>query len=476
MSTDSTSDSSIDWKNKILNKRYIPLKKLDHGAYASVWMSFDTTQTKYCAIKINNTDDEKAGKRETKMYDIFKKYKSSSLMSITDKFDHTTVNGIHHCCVMDLMACSLYSLIKSKKYYSGLNFETVVKIIFQVLKGIANIHGDNIIHGDIKPENILLCGNSNSQIKLFEIINVDKIVSDLKVEIKLETIKNRKNKQNKQNNNAHMQETYINKLAEKITKKMNLDDLYETNTIDNSDDESDDEIKEDSDSNNTSSSEKSSKLTISSCDDDEYIDSDSDYDSDSDSLSEYDDNLESGDEEIVAPHIIDDIKVKISDMGGCLLPHKKRHRHIQTCYYRSPEILLGFDYGIESDMWALGCTIYELLTGKILFNPNDYKGNVKRHHVYLITKKLGSIPIDMVKKSPKRDIFFTANNKLIKGYNSIDFSSTLKTDLENIAEKNKITPLIASYFFDFMLKLFNHDPSKRLTVSEALVHPLFTTI
>ena len=43
--------------------------------------------------------------------------------------------------------------------------------------------------------------------------------------------------------------------------------------------------------------------------------------------------------------------------------------HLITLYYRPPEMLLGaIKYGIEVDLWSLGCVIYETLTRKPLFH------------------------------------------------------------------------------------------------------------
>ena len=36
----------------------------------------------------------------------------------------------------------------------------------------------------------------------------------------------------------------------------------------------------------------------------------------------------------------------------------------KNLYYRSPEVILGLDYGIEIDMWSFGCVLVELYPGR----------------------------------------------------------------------------------------------------------------
>ncbi len=40
-----------------------------------------------------------------------------------------------------------------------------------------------------------------------------------------------------------------------------------------------------------------------------------------------------------------------------------------TREYIAPELLLGAPVGVEFDLWSLGCTVFEMLTGRLLFSP-----------------------------------------------------------------------------------------------------------
>lgn len=48
---------------------------------------------------------------------------------------------------------------------------------------------------------------------------------------------------------------------------------------------------------------------------------------------------------------------------------------IGTPYYMSPEIFKNHPYNDKSDVWALGCLLYELLTLKHAFDAQRYLPN-----------------------------------------------------------------------------------------------------
>lgn len=47
--------------------------------------------------------------------------------------------------------------------------------------------------------------------------------------------------------------------------------------------------------------------------------------------------------------------------------------YVVTRYYRAPEIMLSsHEYAKSVDVWSAGCTLGEVLTGKILFPGQHY--------------------------------------------------------------------------------------------------------
>ena len=46
--------------------------------------------------------------------------------------------------------------------------------------------------------------------------------------------------------------------------------------------------------------------------------------------------------------------------------------YVATRYWRAPEIMLNWmHYGMQVDLWSVGCIMAELLTGQVLFPGTD---------------------------------------------------------------------------------------------------------
>lgn len=69
--------------------------------------------------------------------------------------------------------------------------------------------------------------------------------------------------------------------------------------------------------------------------------------------------------------------LKICDLGTAIdksdaaTAHTEITPYLVSRFYRAPEIILGIPYDYAVDMWSIGCTLYELYTGKILFTGNS---------------------------------------------------------------------------------------------------------
>lgn len=69
--------------------------------------------------------------------------------------------------------------------------------------------------------------------------------------------------------------------------------------------------------------------------------------------------------------------LKICDLGTAIdrsdaaTAHNEITPYLVSRFYRAPEIILGIPYDYAADMWSIGCTLYEMYTGKILFTGDS---------------------------------------------------------------------------------------------------------
>lgn len=132
--------------------------------------------------------------------------------------------------------------------------------------------------------------------------------------------------------------------------------------------------------------------------------------------------------------------VSICDMGTAILPNSPKLYKKYTIYYRAPETILKLDYDKTYDYWSLGCTLYEMISHKILFNAeNDLE------LLHEIISHIGPVPKEMIEDSEYKTKFFTTSRRL-RGYKKISFKSLshMFLDYEIDENINKVLKLIHS--------------------------------
>ena len=339
----------------VLNNQYILLHKIGFGSFSSVWLTYDIVHDAFFAIKIQTPDDYEEGIREIQIYEminnISKQNKSvDSLMLLKSSFVLVKEDKKYVCMVMELMAGSLYDLIKIDKYTSGLPEEVVNKIQIQMMEGLNILHNFDIIHADIKPENVLVCGINKKYQKVID--KFKKLKLKEKYDQNIIEIQKQYNLNNKKHKKKYKSDKYY------VLLELNK---FIHNIIDF------DKILEDDRSNN-----------------------------------------------FLNDTNIDDIKVKISDFGSILfereLKKEKYYPEITTRYYRDPKVVLGMKYDKAIDLHAIKCTLHEIKTGQILYNPdllrdndNENRYSVDYYHVILFMKD-GLIKPEWIKSCKKEEL------------------------------------------------------------------------
>ncbi|GAV73920.1 Pkinase domain-containing protein [Cephalotus follicularis] len=82
-------------------------------------------------------------------------------------------------------------------------------------------------------------------------------------------------------------------------------------------------------------------------------------------------------------------EIKIIDFGSACMEDRTVYSYIQSRYYRSPEVLLGYQYTTAIDMWSFGCIVAELFLGLPLF-PGASEFDLLRRMVEILGGRVSS--------------------------------------------------------------------------------------
>lgn len=153
--------------------------------------------------------------------------------------------------------------------------------------------------------------------------------------------------------------------------------------------------------------------------------------------------------------------------------------YLVSRFYRAPEIVIGMGYEHAIDMWSVGCTIFELYTGKILFAGQSNNEMLK----FMMDVK-GKMPNRMVRKGMFKDQHFDSNYNFL--YHEVDKVTHREkvTVLSSISPSKDLLQELVGYqrlpedqlrkvtqLKDLLEKILMLDPSKRISINQALTHP-----
>jgi serine/threonine protein kinase len=139
---------------------------------------------------------------------------------------------------------------------------------------------------------------------------------------------------------------------------------------------------------------------------------------------------------------INDCSISLSDFGSFVEDGEYYDESFGTMYYRSPENILVGKSSFPNDVWALGCTFYEILTGKILFEPDkDKEFNRVAHHLKLINELCGNFDLSFLKTTNEWKDYFNKNGKL-KIEIEHNYRGKFENDLVNIVPSNELENMI----------------------------------
>ena len=397
-----TQDTNLQLFGKTLGK-YNILNELGRGSYSIVWLAFNIEDNNFYAIKVQHHDDYREGLDETK---IMKRLPRScdNLNHLVENFIYTVKQNKRK----NRLVCSVYKLhcgnldhFIRKGDYKKGMPIENIKMIFKQI-----INGLDILHRAVK---IFHGDIKPDNILLKGINNKDKVIIEF---YKKSDFNKRLNDSIKKYCNTNKIDNIDKKKKKDIRKKLHylivktiFEELTRSNKLDN-------------------------KLRYSF--NEKYINNPS---------------------------------ISISDFGDFCEEDEKFDEEFGTIYYRAPEVILLSECDNKVDIWSAGCTLLELLTGKILFDPKKDRDRDRNfYHLYEISQLSGKYSRKFLKSTKFWKKYFTKKCKLKQLRESDEPKFSNWGDLlnkHNIYDDNLV---------DLLKQIFQISPNKRISAKKILEH------
>ena len=404
----SVSSDSMSNKSEFLNlegntiKHYNIIVQLGSGSSSIVWLVYNIQDQCFNAMKVQNPSDYKNGISEIK---ILKSLPDcDNILKIKEYFIEREGKKKYLCSIYDLFCGNLDNFIRKGDYSDGLELETVKKIFKQIVEGLYILHNKcKLVHCDIKTDNILLKGLNNR----------DRYIIDLYKQYNFNNLYSEKKKYYWVNElEKDIKDIKKMRKKTKLSIRKNVHKKILENLMENIDDDN--------------------------CEfNPNYFDK----------------------------KILEEPCITIADFGAACTEDESYDEDFGTRYYRAPEVILRGETTDKVDIWAIGCILYELITGDFLFDPDkDDEMSRDYYHLLEISKVSGKFSKVFLKKTKLWRKFFDKRCDL----KNIEYREYYEWDelydkIEDNIEKNLI--------IDLTKRMLEINPKNRINCSDILNHP-----
>nr|CAI5847594.1 unnamed protein product [Callosobruchus analis] len=158
--------------NKVLHDhigyRYEILEVIGKGSFGQVIRALDHMTNRHVAIKIirNKKRFHHQALVEVRILDHLRKKDKECNHNVIHMLEYFYFRN-HLCISFELLSLNLYELIK-KNNYQGFSLNLIRRFANSLLKCLRLLQKENIIHCDLKPENVLLKQRGSSSIKVID--------------------------------------------------------------------------------------------------------------------------------------------------------------------------------------------------------------------------------------------------------------------------------------------------------------------
>ncbi|KAF9471817.1 kinase-like protein [Pholiota conissans] len=165
---------------------------------------------------------------------------------------------------------------------------------------------------------------------------------------------------------------------------------------------------------------------------------------------------------------------KLSDFGAANMMSNRFAQVIQPEILRSPEVIIGADWDTKTDIWNLGCIIYEFARGSKLFDPywdTDNSGmSPTETHLSQMAGLCGEFPPEFLASCRKSNTYFDDQGSLLRG------AGRYSVTLENLLGRAGHPPMEIREVAAFLSLMLTINPKERWSATQLLDHPWLRSV
>lgn len=420
-----------DMLGSIIKSRYLVTKYLGRGTFSKVWALYDFDTKQFVAGKIFPDEHRDEYNNELIILRQYTSYEPESKLNITmitnfiDTFNNENINVI----ILPLYGKSVYKLHREiRETGNHISLDSCKTVAKSLCESLAKLHELNVLHMDIKPDNILSYGSptddDNNSIEALRKIIVDNDYDNfIENAIKSEYDNIGINEMNRNQKKKHKK-----KIKTKIQKLFKRDYLEKYKAVFGDEDE------------------ENETNTI----------------------------VNNGDTKIID---LPNMGYILSDYSNSILEKEvKNDEYYQARANRPAENILAIGYNKHSDSWAVGTTFWYLLTGDDIFEPDleKYKGKIERDRkqLALMERYIGKAPQGLRMDCTRSFELYDDQGELLKTktVERRDIQEALKELRPDLTEAEVYQACA------FMVECWKYDYKKRMTPKELVECSYFNTI
>ncbi len=164
--------------------------------------------------------------------------------------------------------------------------------------------------------------------------------------------------------------------------------------------------------------------------------------------------------------------IVLIDLGAAITPaDSPNFNYAYPLAYRAPEVVVGAAANLKADIWALGCAIYRIVSGQVLYPIEGWGGPEATaiEQLYCFIEMLGPMAESVRALWADADSHVAADGTLLRPFPEDERELPLDESIRDVRPGGMGDDELEA-FVEFMGLMMRFDPAERKSTSEILRH------